>query len=263
MLAMFRAIAPDFYTRTISGNMYLYNDCLYLAQQLRLYSEDRLKRSGGEPGPLSLASDISALEIFGKRAYGKEMDSERTIIGHLLDGAQGFTNCTEQPFTEQCDLAIASTCDRMREIHALWKAILSPSALLQSIGSLLTTITNKIIIDIEDISDISEPESRRLTAFCQRVAELDQLFLSETQPGAEEPVSMAAVYCGSWLKFQYLYNILESSLVDIKYLWMEGELSLEFTADEVVDLVEALFADSEHRRRAIGEIRRGGKGAYS
>jgi centromere/kinetochore protein ZW10 len=50
---------------------------------------------------------------------------------------------------------------------------------------------------------------------------------------------------------------LESSLADIKYLWKEGELSLEFDAEEVVDLVEALFADSELRRRAVGDIRRG------
>ena len=45
--------------------------------------------------------------------------------------------------------------------------------------------------------------------------------------------------------------------MDIKFLWTEGELSLEFGAGEVIDLIEALFADSEHRRRAVGEIRRG------
>ena len=67
---------------------------------------------------------------------------------------------------------------------------------------------------------------------------------------------MTAVYVYNWLRFQYLANILESSLVDIKYLWTEGELSLEFTVDEVVDLIKALFADSHHRRSAISEIRR-------
>ena len=49
---------------------------------------------------------------------------------------------------------------------------------------------------------------------------------------------------------------MESSLVDIKYLWTEGELALEFEADEVVDMIEALFADTDHRRKAIAEIRR-------
>jgi protein transport protein DSL1/ZW10 len=62
------------------------------------------------------------------------------------------------------------------------------------------------------------------------------------------------------LKFQYLANILDSSLADIKYMWTDGELGLEFTAEEVTDLIEALFADSDHRRRAIGEIRRTSRG---
>ena len=60
-----------------------------------------------------------------------------------------------------------------------------------------------------------------------------------------------------WFKFQYMGELLEASLADIRYLWGEGELKLEFDADELVDLIEALFADSEHRRRTISEVRRG------
>jgi centromere/kinetochore protein ZW10 len=41
---------------------------------------------------------------------------------------------------------------------------------------------------------------------------------------------------------------------------MEAELSLEFGEEGLVDLIVALFADSEHKRRAIGEIRRDERG---
>jgi len=263
---MYRASAPSFYTHNISGNMFLYNDSLYMAEQLRLFVEQRAKHSTADSSPstLNLDADISALELFGKRAYGREMESQRTILGDLLDGAQGLTNCTEQPFAQQCDLAISSTVDRLREVHAQWKPVLSHSALLQSIGSLLGTVINKIIIDIEDMSDISEPESQRLTSFCTRVAALEDLFLPEpaaaSEGRGEPPLPRTAVYTPYWLKFQYLTNILESSLVDIKYLWTEGELSLEFGAEELIDLIEALFADSEHRRKAVGGIRRSSRG---
>ena len=127
-------------------------------------------------------------------------------------------------------------------------------------GSLLSTLINKIIVDVEDMSAISEAESQRLTSFCSRVAGLEDLFKPQSpapgQDSEKETVPLTAVYTPGWLKFQYLTNILESSLVDIKFLWEEGELSLEFEIDELVELVEALFADSEHRRRAIGEMRR-------
>lgn len=132
--------------------------------------------------------------------------------------------------------------------------------MLQSRGSLLPTVLDKVIIVIEDMSDISEAESQRLTDFCNRVAALEditpEISPSEAAHG-ESPIPLTAVYTLNLLKSQYLTNILESPLADIKYLWTEGELGLEFQMKKLVDLIEALFADSEHRGKAIGEIRRG------
>ncbi|KAL8843611.1 MAG: hypothetical protein Q9170_000115 [Blastenia crenularia] len=262
LLVMYRASGFNFYSINHSGNMFLYNDCLWLAEQLRRIVERRIPKSkgaaAGNKDNLRFDDDIAALESFGKRCYGKEMESQRTIIKDLLDGAQGFANCTEPPFSRECDLAITSVVDRLRDTHKQCKSVLSHSALLQSVGSLLSTVIDKIIIDIEDMSDISEPESQRLTAYCKQVTTLEDLFLPQDplDNDQQEPVPLTAIYTPGWFKFQYLSEILDSSLVDIKYLWIDGGLKLEYDAEEVVDLIEALFADSEHRRRAIGEIRR-------
>lgn len=259
---MYRASALNFYGSDINGNMYLYNDCLYLGEQLRLFAAHYKSRDTSNAAKsLQLDEEIATLELFGKRAYGREMESQRTILGDLFDGVQGFSNCTEHPFAQTCDLAVSSTVDQLRQLHRQWKTVLSPSALSQSIGSLLAAITSKTIVDIEDMSDISEPESQRLAAFCKRLSALEDLFLPDDAAGDEgegqqQSAVAAAIYVPSWWKFQYLAEVLESSLADIKYLWLEGELSLEFATEEVVDLVEALFADSEHRRKALVEIRR-------
>ena len=256
-LAMYRAVAPNFYGENVNGNMLIYNDSLYMAEQMRSFL--KLHQTTLKAARLQrLEADISTLEHFGKRTYSKEMESQRVVVRDLLDDAQGFVNCADQPFAQQCDLAMSSTIDRLKDVYRQWLPILSRSALMQSIGSLLSTVTNKIIIDIGDMSDISEQESQRLAVLCNRLTELDNLFLPEQPPDSnqEEPrIPLTAGYTSNWLKFQYLVNILESSLIDIKYLWTEGELSLEFSAEEVIDLIEALFADSDHRRRAISEIR--------
>ena len=259
VLSMYRAIALSFYSLDPSGSMFLYNDSLWLAASLRQFTGTQFKQTGQvKPGATEV--EISALETFAKRTYGKEMETQRTIIGDLLDGAQGFANCTQPPFAQECDVAISSVVDRLRKVHQQWRPVLSHSALLQSVGSLLSTVAKKLIVDVEDMGDISEPESHRLAGFCARIASLEDLFTpstsSGTSAGQEQAIPLTAVYTPNWLKFQYLANILESSLVDIKYLWTEGELRLEFEAEELVDLVEALFADSDHRRRAIAEIRR-------
>ncbi|KAI9370780.1 hypothetical protein BJX61DRAFT_548759 [Aspergillus egyptiacus] len=248
ILAMFKATAPSFYGLKLNaGQMYLYNDSLYIADGVRqLATENEFTR---------LHTDVEALEKFGKLAYSKEMQTQRTIVTDLLDGVQGFSQCSEQPYLGECENAVTATVDRIREVYREWQPILSHSALLQATGSLLSTVVNKIIIDIEDLGDISETQSQKLVSFCNQVSKLEDLFVPETADNAE-PVPMTAVYVRDWLKFQYLVNILESSLADIKFLWVEGELSLEFSADEVVDLIEALFAESDYRRKAIAEIRR-------
>ncbi|KAI4286272.1 MAG: hypothetical protein L6R38_000038 [Xanthoria sp. 2 TBL-2021] len=256
LLVMYRASASNFYSINNNGNMFLYNDCLWLVDQLRRIVQSRSPKQSR----LRLYDDILALEAFGKRSYGREMESQRTIIKDLLDGAQGFVNCTEPPFSQECDLAVRTIVDRLRDTHKQWKGVLSYSALLQSIGSLLSTVIDKIIIDVEDMSDISEPESQRLTAYCRQIIAVEELFLpqqsTDSTTSQEDAIPLTAVYVPGWIRFQYLSEILDSSLVDIKYLWTDGGLKLEYDMEEVVELIEALFADSEHRRRAIGDIRR-------
>ncbi|KAJ5787159.1 hypothetical protein N7457_002149 [Penicillium paradoxum] len=252
ILAMFKATSSTFYSLKLnSGQMYLYNDSLYLADEIRkLVEEHELSR---------LQPDVEALEKFGKFAYSKEMQTQRTIVTDLLDGAQGFGQCSEQPFQADCENSVAATVDRIRDVYKEWQPILSHSALLQSVGSLLSTVINKVVIDVEDLGDISEDQSRQLVSFCNQISKLEDLFVPEAD-GDAGALPVTAIYVPSWLRFQYLINILESSLADIKFLWLEGELGLEFSAEEVIDLIEALFAESDHRRRAISEIRRAPRG---
>ncbi len=251
LLAMYRATASAYYSKDAAANMLIYNDSNRLLDQLRLYLSDLEPETVGK---LRLDADIKALEGFGKRAYGGEMESQRTILRDLLDGAQDFANCTAEPFASECEKAIAMTVDRIREVNRQWQDVLSPSVRLQSLGSLLATVTNKIMVDIEDLGDISEEESKQLRHFCDAVSKLSDLFAQENPSGGSS--DLTSVYSPSWFKFQYLAEILESSLADIKYLWTEGELKLEFEAEELVDLIKALFADSEHRRKAISDLRR-------
>lgn len=248
---MFKATSSNFYSLNLnSGQMYLYNDSLYLSDEIRKLTEKhQLSR---------LEPDVEALEKFGKLAYSKEMQTQRTIVTDLLDGAQGFGQCSEQPFQSDCENSVCATVDRIRDVYGEWQPVLSHSALLQSVGSLLSTVISKVIIDVEDLGDISEDQSKQLISFCNRISKLEDLFMPENSDS--EALPLTAIYVPSWLSFQYLVNILESSLADIKFLWLEGELGLEFSVEEVVDLIEALFAESDYRRRAISEIRRAPRG---
>ena len=51
-------------------------------------------------------------------------------------------------------------------------------------------------------------------------------------------------------------NEQSANLVDITYLFENGAL-IDFTPDELISLLKALFADSEKREKAIERIERG------
>ena len=256
-MALYRAMAVTSYEKIDLGKILLYNDSYWLADQIHSlaggayeYAQD-IKFTGTIRRKLE--QEASAFDRFAKLAYGAEMESQRTILKDLLDGAQGFSNCTTSPFAEECDNAISMTLDRLRYIYHQWQPLLSRSALLQSLGSLLGTVISKFTSDIEDLADIGEDESARLLSFCKSISSINDLF---SEQNGEETRDMTPLYCQKWLKLQYLAEILDGNLADIKYLWNEGELSIEFDADEITDLIRALFADSEHRRKAIAEIGR-------
>ncbi|PVH96001.1 hypothetical protein DM02DRAFT_688801 [Periconia macrospinosa] len=265
LLAMYRATAATHYSRDIAANMLIYNDCTRLSDRLRtlLHTQIQTDSTSSLPSHLlpsvrlkaSIEDDIKAIEGFGKRAYGREMESQRTIIRDHLDAAQGFAGCTNMPFASECDNAVMMTIDRISDVKNQWKPVLSTSVLLQSLGSLASTALAKFIADIEDMSDIAEDESRKLHGYCNSLSTLSTLFQTE-DPVTGEVQDMAHMYVPNWLKFMYLSEILDSSLADIKYFWTDGELKLEMEPEEVVDLIKALFAESEHRRKAIAEIRR-------
>ena len=259
-LALFRASSPLAYDAHPCGNMLLYNDCLWLAEHLNERFNTCLSEQALDDSMVDIKVLTSALQSHGKRSYAKEMDSQRTIITDLLDGAQGFANCTVHPFNQECDLAMDSTIKRIRHLHQEWNGVLSHSALVQAIGSLLSTVCSKMILDIEDLSDISEPQSQQLKRYFSQVGSLEDIFTPQStdspSPESGQNIPVTAAYVPTWFKFQYLGLILDSSLVDIMDLWIEQDLKLEFEAEELIDLVKALFEDGPRRRSAISEIRR-------
>jgi protein transport protein DSL1/ZW10 len=258
ILALYRAIAESYYSVDVAGRMLNYNDCVRIADQLRqeyqIFAPNAETAYTAKVSQIQIEDHVQAVEAFGRRAYGTELDSQRTIIRDLLETAQGFSNCTTPPFAAECEAAIAMTTERIRLLFSHWKSVLSSSVLYQALGSLIAVATGKLVTDIEDMSDISEADSHKLREFCLQITALQDLFTDQDSP--KDQKDLIAIYVNNWLKFQYLIEILDSSLVDIKYLWTDGELSIYFDVDEVVDLVKALFAESDHRRRAIADISR-------
>ncbi|KAF3903361.1 hypothetical protein ABW20_dc0100837 [Dactylellina cionopaga] len=252
ILTSYRALSGIFYRDDPSPAICLYNDCEWLEEHLIELENDVKSRSGPFSG-FDLQPSIKGISSFGRRAYWREMDTKRVILSDLMDGAQGFENCTQYPMSENCETAIASVVDAIQGIEMQWKDTLSRSALLQSLGSLLNTVIAKFINDVEDLGDISADASARLAFYVAEIGRLEALFVLPEQ--SNDTLPMTAVYCEKWLKFQYLGTILDSTMAEIMERWREGAL-IDFEKDELIDLIKALFADGERRSQVLDELRR-------
>ncbi|KAK4032933.1 Centromere/kinetochore protein zw10 [Parachaetomium inaequale] len=255
-LAIFRAVSPHYYAPGIGGNMYLYNDSAYLAEQLSEFAaawKTRDDISARAQNMLRLDNDIKSLQSFANRAYTNELAIQKTVLRDLLGGEQ---NLLHQPDTPT---SVSSATARVRALATAWEDILARSVWQQAVGSLVDAVAAKMIADVTDLPSIGQDEAYNIAKLIASVEEaLDELFLPSRLHGTtreEGEVPVTAQFAGNWLRLKYLSEVLQSNLRDVRFLWVEGELSLYFTAEEVVDLVKVSFEDNVRTREVIREIR--------
>jgi centromere/kinetochore protein ZW10 len=175
----------------------------------------------------------------------------------------GEQNLLHQPDTAA---SVSAATSRVRALATAWDDILARSVWQQAVGSLVDAVAAKMIADVMDLPSIGQDEAYNIAGLIASVEELDELFLpsrlqsqgglGETKGGGEVgEVPVTAQFAGSWLRLKYLSEVLQSNLRDVRFLWVEGELSLYFTAEEVVELVKVSFEDNVRTREVIREIR--------
>ncbi|PNY28788.1 Is centromere binding protein at prophase [Tolypocladium capitatum] len=255
VLALFRAISPFFYSLHVGGNMFLYNDAMYIAEKLSDFSSAWKQREDLTPrarNMLRLDNDIKTLQSFANRSYGSEMNIQKTVLQDLLGGSQSFMQ------QEEMEAAVESGTARIRTMAATWEPILARSVWSQAMGSLADALATRLITDVLDMTSIGQEEAYSIARLIASAAELDDLFLPSklgaTEP-SEDEVPATAQYAPNWLRLKYLSEVLQSNLNEVRFLWCDGELSLYFTVEEVVELIKASFEDNARTRETIKEIR--------
>ncbi|KAJ3510332.1 hypothetical protein NM208_g15545 [Fusarium decemcellulare] len=256
-LALFRAISPYYYSFSDGGNMFLYNDAMYLAEKLSEFSAGWKKREDLTPrarNMLRLDNDIKSLQSFANRSYSSEMNIQKTVLRDLLGGSHSLM---QQDEMEAC---IEAGTARVRAMAAIWKPILARSVLTQALGSLADALATKLITDVLEMTSIGQDEAYNIAKLIATATELDDLFLPSSLAGTtsrgnlEDEVPQTAQFAPSWLRLKYLSEVLQSNLNEVRYLWFESELSLYFSPSEVVDLIEASFEANPRTRETIREI---------
>jgi centromere/kinetochore protein ZW10 len=227
---------------------------MYLADKLSDFStawKDREDLTPRAKTMFRMDHDVKSLRSFANRSYANEMNIQKTVLRDLIGGEQSIMQ------QDETEAAVEAGTARIKSMAAIWEPILARSVWSQAIGSLADALASKLITDVLEMPSIGQDEAYSIAKLIASATELDDLFLPSKltgAPPAEDEVPTTAQYAPNWLRLKYLSEFLQSNLNEVKFLWLDSELSLYFTVDEVVDLIRASFEDNSRTREAIREI---------
>ncbi|KAG9016703.1 hypothetical protein FRB90_002458 [Tulasnella sp. 427] len=260
ILDLYRALYPIAHANTLGRTretrvtysageaMQFSNDCKYLSQEGRRLQKE-ITELDAQSAKTKLGETDERLKAASDAWLDDTLDYEIDAVEKLISKAQGFSESGDDAKFEQYRATVELVLAGILETSRSWKPILTRTAYLNAIGALVDDTLARMIEEITSLPDIPELESHRLSELLRILTGLEDLF----SEGENSPVVM---HVPLWLKFSYLAELLEASMNDISYLFDEGAL-IDFTVDELVRLVRALFADTPLRTRIIEKISAG------
>ncbi|KAJ7623164.1 hypothetical protein FB45DRAFT_752778 [Roridomyces roridus] len=251
-LDLYRALHPVKFADRLKSipeaPMQFSNDCLYLSAEL-LRVENTVHADTLGPVKDRLEECRTRLKVLGDSWFNDTIEQHRQSANDIIaQRAQGFTYTGDQDRYDECENALSRVVQEIKRLAQRWKGVLAKSKYYTAIGMLTDTALSRVLEDVLALPDIPEVESHRLNELCRLLHPLEALFMEGTNPD-----SFVVAYVPSWLKFSYLSELLEASMVDISYLFDSGAL-VDFEASELVRLVRALFADTPLRTTTINKL---------
>ncbi|KAA1108902.1 hypothetical protein PGT21_028584 [Puccinia graminis f. sp. tritici] len=217
------------------------HDCDWLSKQVQL-----IPRLNDLEETAKLSERLKGL---GVTVREKQLANQKAALMECLDEAEGFVKTSREDRFSACERACKQVTHTLASLAQVWKPVMLRSEYLKSLGSLVESVLERILNEIEEQPDIEENDSKQLNILCKSLHSLIHLF--DLQPDFNHADIYR--YVPSWFKFCFLSELLEASMADIMWMYQEGHLG-EFSQQEIVGLIKALFADSHLRAKNIDLI---------
>ena len=254
---IFRSMMPIIHAKALENvpllGMLHVNDCTYMSQQLRMFAADCSKWGAfriatGHTLDAVLHTEADLLDNVGVHWRDMLLSIQLNALHECLDGADSFSRTDSDPRYEACVRCVEQIQHILTHLSSVWRQVMSEESLKKALCDLVDAVFDRALHEMEDLQDISEPESIRLAQVCRMLMDTAGAVLG----GAEADVP-------TYFKFAYLPDILQGSLADIEYLLFDNESGsalADYSREEISMLVRALFADTHHRRRLLDRIQR-------
>jgi centromere/kinetochore protein ZW10 len=119
----------------------------------------------------------------------------------------------------------------------------------------------RVLTDVEGLSDLfikpADPPPSRSNPSSPLRTRLNPI---KRQRSKEGGVHLTPLFVPLWFRLNFLNQVLQSNLVEIRYLWFESDLSLYFGKEEVLELIRLSFEMNANVRGVVKEIEKSAVG---
>ena len=125
------------------------------------------------------------------------------------------------------------------------------------IGTLLNAVLVEMINGVVVLEDICADDASQLHSLLSIVMDKAPEFFQMEAEEDSSAIALLHTNVAKWLKYKELLLILNASLQNILDRWADGKgpLAVEFSANEVKQLIRALFQNTERRSNVLVKIR--------
>ncbi|XP_060070552.1 centromere/kinetochore protein zw10 homolog [Ylistrum balloti] len=260
MLELFYCVFPTYHKESLVNfpqlSALFHNNCMFIAHHLMTMGHQFRKKL--PPSINATFVDlVQKIRRLGIDTFLQQMSRQKGVMAECLGGAKGFASVAEENMYFDAERAIKQTIHQFHHLQKVWQEVLPSSVYRKAIGTLLNSVLVDITASIVVLEDISSDDARQLATLLTIIMDKAGPLL---QTPSDDKVNLTFELQKNvlkWLRFKELITVLNASLLEICDRWAEGKgpLAMEFTPNEMKQLIRALFQNTERRAAVLAKIK--------
>jgi len=202
---------------------------------------------------------VPVLRKCGTDIFTTQLQTQKQELITMLEACNSFTECSTKDGITTIERTFNQIIMHFKRLAKQWKKVLPENIFNNSIAVLINTVLENILSAVFRMEDISAEDGGQLHAVLGILIEHIPGIIQDDDTVKDDEKTEKSIcdHIRSWLKFNHLRVILDSSLLEISSLWGsgDGELAGCMSEGEVRGLIRALFQNTDQRSKVLAKIK--------
>lgn len=252
ILIQYQLVVPEHHQKllqTIPQQVALFhNNCMYISHTVATWMGKLHKENATSTISLSVFEDQYKIKVTGTTYLNKCIQEQIDQIDKIIEDSGLTTLHLKDEFPQTAEKSIRQCLRQQELLKTVWHKVLPQAAYNETIGRILDHFCKSLMKPIMALEDISSTASTNLVDVFNVITTRAPKLLNDPRE--------VHLHVESWNKFNELIFVLNASLVDINDRWADrkGPLAAAFKAEELRNLIKALFQNTDRRAHVLGKI---------